>query len=148
MAYPPGKIAALAASFVAESPLASTRDICNVLGVHRHTLQRALKSEGTCLSALRATAVLLRVEAFGARAEPAALKALWTDLGFRSASNFARFVRRTTGRPPRELLGTALLVPPGCKRARLILDRWGRERESGGVARNGHTPAAGAEKEK
>lgn len=108
MAYEREKLVAAVVELVAQRPRATEEEIAALLGVHRHTFERALAATGVNLAELRGRAVLRRIGYHLLIPTPEPWKAVWTELGFSSASVFARYVRRLTGRSPRELGQSAL----------------------------------------
>jgi AraC-like DNA-binding protein len=103
MAYEQEKLLQLVLDLVREVPAMTAAEASERLHVHRHTLQRALKSKGCSFAVIRQVSVLERLERYFASAECTSLKQVWTELGFSSASAFARYIRRATGKSPSEL---------------------------------------------
>ncbi|HUX68256.1 MAG TPA: helix-turn-helix domain-containing protein [Terriglobales bacterium] len=108
MAYQRQELAELVGILAREHPRLTELEISRRLGVHRHTLRRALEGSGLSLALIKQEVVLARLgRAFAA--EPAgSLKEAWTELGFASAAAFARYVRRATGKSPTQLRGGRL----------------------------------------
>jgi AraC-like DNA-binding protein len=103
MAYAQEKLVRLILDLVREVPGITAAEASERLGVHRHTLQRALKSKGCSFAVIRQASVLERLGRRFVDAECASLKQVWTELGFSSGSAFARYIRRATGKSPSEL---------------------------------------------
>ncbi|HKW88962.1 MAG TPA: helix-turn-helix domain-containing protein [Candidatus Acidoferrales bacterium] len=122
MSYQRNRLAKLAAVLMRRQPSLTQAEVSQSLGVHRHTLQRALKANGFSFASLKQVFVLERLERRFASARSASLKELWTELCFPSAAAFARYIRRATGKSPSELRAACALGHAGCKRARMILD--------------------------
>jgi AraC-like DNA-binding protein len=85
------------------APRLTEVEASEMLQVHRHTLQRALKENNCSFALARRAAVLERLECHFARADSTSLKQVWTELGFPSSSAFARYIRHATGKSPSEL---------------------------------------------
>ncbi len=103
MAYRQEKLVQLVLDLVRQVPGMTAAEASERLRVHRHTLQRALKSNGCSFALIRRASVLERLGRHFAAAECTSLKQVWTELGFSSASAFARYIRRATGKSPSEL---------------------------------------------
>lgn len=103
MAYLREKLEQLVWDLVRQAPWLTAAEVSERLHVHRHTLQRALKANGCSFALIKQAFVLERLERHFASAEPTSLKQLWTELGFHSASAFARYIRHATGKSPCEL---------------------------------------------
>jgi AraC-like DNA-binding protein len=107
MGYHLDKLAELAVELLRLQPQLTAAGASDRLHVHRHTLQRALKGKGQSFALIKQALVLERLDGhFAARAT--SLKEVWTELGFASASAFARYIRCATGKPPSELRRTRL----------------------------------------
>jgi AraC-like DNA-binding protein len=84
-------------------PLLSESEIGSHLGIHRHTVHRALEIKGKSVALLRKRLVLGQLLAHCHACGPASaesLKAVWTRAGFSSASAFSRFIRHAVGCTP------------------------------------------------
>ena len=103
MGYQREVLVKLAAELVSEQPWLTEAEASERLGVYRHTLQRALKANGWDFASIRQACVLERLERHFAGGKVASLKQVWTELGFASASAFARYVRQATGKSPSQL---------------------------------------------
>jgi AraC-like DNA-binding protein len=103
MCYQHKKLVQLAAELVRQQLSLTAAEVSERLHVHRHTLQRALKANGRSFAFIKQAFVLERLERHFARAQATSLKQVWTELGFASASAFARYIRHATGKSPREL---------------------------------------------
>lgn len=103
MSYQREKLADLAAELVRHEPRLTASQVSQRLNVHRNTLERALKASGLTFTLLKRRVVLERLESHFAREQAVSLKELWTELGFASASAFARYIRQATGKSPSEL---------------------------------------------
>lgn len=103
MAYQRKKLVDLATELVRQQPSLTEAEACDKLGVHRHTLQRALKTNGQSFALLKQASVLAALERQFVSAQAKSLKQLWSELGFSSASAFARYIRKATGKSPSEL---------------------------------------------
>ena len=103
MVYQRERLAALAVDLVRRQPRMTLAEASEKLGVHRHTLQRALKASGRSFTHIKRVVVLERLGRGLDGARAVALKQIWVELGFGSASSFARYVRRATGKPPSAL---------------------------------------------
>lgn len=75
--------------------------ISRMLGVHPHTASGRLASAGKDIRSLRDQSLLRLLDRCLGAGEP--FKQAWTSAGFRSASEFARRVRRLTDKSPSEL---------------------------------------------
>ena len=102
MAYPHNELVRAIERLLSASPLLTESEISARLSIHRHTIHRALTLHGTSLVRIRRRLVLDRLLAH-CSAPPEPIKAVWTTMGFSSASAFSRFVRRATGYAPMEL---------------------------------------------
>lgn len=122
MAYQRKKLVEFATELVRQQPWLTETEVSEKLSVHRHTLQRTLKADGLSFASLKQAAVLEYLEHQFANAQAASLKQFWTELGFVSASGFARYIRHATGKSPTELRGNFILGHSGRKRARVSLD--------------------------
>lgn len=101
--YDKTKLFQLTLELARQVPRLTEAEASERLHVHRHTLQRALKENGSNFALIRQTVVLDRLERHFAAAEAASIKQVWTELGFPSSSAFARYIRRATGKSPSEL---------------------------------------------
>jgi AraC-like DNA-binding protein len=122
MCYQRGKLVELAVDLVRRQPCITVAELSEMLGVHRHTLQRTLKASDRTFPSVKQAVVLERLERHFASAQPASLKQVWTELGFASASAFARYVRRATGKAPTNLRAESILGHSAHKRAQTALD--------------------------
>jgi len=100
MAYRATELAVQAEAMIRREPRISLSALAEKLGVHRHTVASALSRAGMTFFALRKGEVLRRMAVWADSPTPAPLKQLWGDMGFSSASSFARYVRKATGRSP------------------------------------------------
>ena len=103
MGYPRETLAVLARDLVRRQPSLTAVEVSEKLDVHRHTLCRALKVDGKSLASIKRELVFERLNRVFANGQAISLKQVWTDLGFASASAFARYIRQATGKSPSEL---------------------------------------------
>lgn len=103
MGYQQEKLVELAAELVRQQPSLTEAEVSETLHVHRHTLRRALKANGRSFALIKQAFVLECLERHFASAQATSFKQIWTELGFSSASAFARYIRHATGKPPSEL---------------------------------------------
>lgn len=103
MAYRLDGISGTVVGALRKNPRLTMADIASELGIHRHTLQRAMGMEGLSLAALRKTLVIERLIRHCECGPPESLKEVWVEMGFASASSFARYIRRVTGFSPSDL---------------------------------------------
>lgn len=122
MAYERERLVEIAAELVQQQPGLTEAEVSERLHVHRHTLRRALKANGQSFALIKQAFVLERLKRHFASAEATSLKLLWTELGFGSASAFARYIRHATGKSPSELRADCTLGHSKRKRARMNLD--------------------------
>lgn len=112
MSYRSEKLVEFAIDLVRQHPRLTAAEASDTLHVHRHTLQRALKANSLSFASIKQALVLERLDdrfAIGAKS----LKQVWTELGFPSASAFARYIRRATCKSPSEMTRRAHLGPLG-----------------------------------
>jgi AraC-like DNA-binding protein len=132
MAYVRDNLIRAIEDLMSSNPSLSESEIGARLGVHRHTVHRALELRGTSVTLLRKRLVLRRLLAHCHGSGPTAaesLKAVWAGAGFSSASAFSRFVRRTVGYTPTDLCDAFHSGQLGKELAKLGLDVWrGQER--------------------
>jgi AraC-like DNA-binding protein len=102
MGYQCEKLARLAAELMRQQMSLTAAEVSEKLHVHRHTLRRALKASGRSFALIKQSFVLERLERHFASTQATLLKEIWTELGFASASAFARYIRRATGKSPHE----------------------------------------------
>jgi len=93
MSYQPEKLVDLAIALLRQQPRLTAGEASERLCVHRHTLQRALKANGQSFALIKQALVLERFYRHLAGDQPGPLKLVWTELGFSSASTFARYIR-------------------------------------------------------
>lgn len=122
MSYQRQKLVGLAVDLLRQNPQLTVAEASELLGVHRHTLQRALRASGWSFAGMKQTLVLERLERHFSGAEAKSLKQVRTELGFPSASSFARYIRRATGKTPGGLRADPLLGQRKHKRSELLLD--------------------------
>ena len=122
MAYHREKVLYFAAELLRRQPSLTLAEISESLHIHRHTLQRMFKANGWSFASIKQAFVLDCLERHFSSAEPTSLKQLWTELGFNSASAFARYVRHATGKSPSELRGDRCLGHSVRKRSTMSLD--------------------------
>lgn len=122
MSYQREKLAELVVGLVRQQPRLTLAEVSEKLHVHRHTLQRALKAGGRSFALIRQSFVLERLECHLASSHVMSLKQVWTELGFASASAFARYIRHATGRSPSQLRADCTLGHSAHKRSRMSLD--------------------------
>lgn len=97
-----------------QSPAITENELSRRLGAHRHTLKNALDEAGLLLTKIKRETVLKALRDHCCKRGPAApLKQVWSDLGFRSAGAFYRYVRRQTGMSPKQYCASLF---PGPKR--------------------------------
>lgn len=123
MGYQSQIVVHLAVTLVRQQPWLSAEAVSERLGVHRHTLQRALKAHGQNFASIKKAIVLKHLERRLADSKSISLKQIWTELGFASASSFARYVRRTTGKSPTEFIGECALGQSVLTWSEMSLDR-------------------------
>lgn len=128
MSYHAHRIADLTVGLVQRQPWLSVAEVSERLGIHRHTLQRALKACGRSFASIKLEIVVSRLERHFASGGPESFKQIWSELGFVSAGSFARYVRHATGRSPTELRADWVSGHLVRKRAELSLDRKRPER--------------------
>ena|SRR6266404_2973547 len=118
MSYGTKKLVELAVDLVRQYPRLTAAEASDRLQVHRHTLQRALKANGLSFGLIKQALVLVLEHLDGRFAFRAtSLKQVWTELGFTSASAFARYIRHATGKSPSELTRRLNLGPFGTQKA-------------------------------
>jgi AraC-like DNA-binding protein len=116
MSYRTKKLVELAVDLVRQHPRLTAAEASDRLQVHRHTLQRALKANGLSFGLIKQALVLEHLDGrLALRAT--SLKQVWTELGFTSASAFARYIRHATGKSPSELTRRLNLGPFGTQKA-------------------------------
>jgi AraC-like DNA-binding protein len=98
--YQRAKLIELALECVRKQPSLTAAQVSERLHVHRHTLQRALKANGQSIASIKRSFVLDHLKRHFASTQATSLKQVWTELGFSSASLFARYIRRATGKSP------------------------------------------------
>ena len=87
-----------------ESPSKTLLDISNNLQVSRRTIEKAIStSTGGTFRRLREGILLTRVRSLCASQPTMAIKELCFAVGFKSASSFARAIKRASGSSPEEL---------------------------------------------
>lgn len=122
MGYQRERLLQLVAELLQQQPSLTEAEVSEKLNVHRHTPERALKAGGCSFASLKKIFVLERLERHFASPQPTSLKQVWTELGFSSASAFARYIRQATGKSPSELRGNRILGHYARKRAEMSLD--------------------------
>lgn len=122
MAYQREELADLARAALNREPRLGATALAARLGVHRHTLQRALAAGGASHAEMQRRLIRERLDAWLAHPGTLPVKAVWSELGFPSASSFARYVRRLTGRSPSELRERRELGRSERKRDKMALD--------------------------
>jgi len=122
MAYQRERLVELAAELVRQQPGLTEAEVSEGLHVHRHTLRRALKANDQSFALIKRAFVLEHLKRHFASAQATSLKLLWAELGFASASAFARYIRHATGKSPSELRADCILGHSTRKRARMNLD--------------------------
>lgn len=128
MGYQPETLIKLAVELLRQHPWLTAAEVSERLHVHRHTLQRALKANGRSFALIRQAFVLEQVAIHFANVQATSLKQVWTELGFASASAFARYIHHATGKSPSELRADCILGHSARDRARMKVDaRKGRE---------------------
>jgi AraC-like DNA-binding protein len=87
-----------------ESPSKTLLDISKNLRVSRRTIEKAVStSTGGTFRQLREEILLTRVRSLCASQPPLAIKELCSAVGFKSATSFARAIKRVCGSSPEEL---------------------------------------------
>src|SRR5687768_13317108 len=71
--------------------------------IDRHYIELACRTQGATFRQLRTAALRELALRLLAEQRSQSIKALAIELGFSSSSSFCRFMKRTTGRKPREL---------------------------------------------
>jgi AraC-like DNA-binding protein len=122
MSYQAHKVAELAFELVRQEPRLTATEVAKLLGVHRHTLQRALQANCRTFELVKQAVVLERLACHLSDEKTAPLKQLWTELGLTSASTFARYIRRLTGKSPSEHRANGTLGPSARKMSIVSLD--------------------------
>lgn len=122
MSYQLEKLVVLAVELLRQKPHQTADEVSAKLGVHRHTLQRALKARDRTFASIKQSIVLERFYCHLAHQRAAPLKELWTGLGFASASAFARYVRRATSKSPTEHRNGSILGHCERKNSKMHLD--------------------------
>lgn len=108
------------------SPWLTQSQLSGALGIHRHTLRRALAEQGWQSFAESKRAAVLDAVEEQLRDQPSVtLKEVWARLGCPNASTFARFVRATTGSSPMELRRNYSLGHVGQKWDKMAIDMRG-----------------------
>lgn len=112
MSYRGEKLVEFAIDLVRQHPRLTAAEASDRLHIHRHTLQRTLKANDLSFKLIKQALVLERLDdRFALRLT--SLKQVWTELGFASASAFARYIRHVTGKSPSELTGRLNFGPFG-----------------------------------
>jgi AraC-like DNA-binding protein len=114
LAYSRRKLVNLVSTLVSQLPGLTASEVSAKLHVHRHTLRRALKANGQTFTSIKQAAILERLTHHFDKTEPTPMKQIWTELGFVSASAFARYIRRATGKSPSELRGDRTVAGSKC----------------------------------
>ena len=114
MSYQPEKLIELAVNLLRDRPRLTAAEVSEKLRVHRHTLRRALKTNGQSLAMIKRALVLEHLDRHDD--QPSSLKDVWTGLGFASASAFARYIRHATGKSPTERRAGPHLGPFGTRK--------------------------------
>lgn len=122
MSYQQEKLVKVTAELLRRQLHLSAAEVSERLHVHRHTLQRALRANGQSFASVKQGLVLGRLERHFAEAQATSFKELWTELGFASASAFARYVRHATGKSPSVLRAGFILGHSGREKSRMSLD--------------------------
>jgi AraC-like DNA-binding protein len=121
VSYQREKLVELTVELLRHQPRLTVAETADMLQVHRHTLQRALKFSGCSFALIRHEFILERFERHSAGGS-SSLKQLWTELGFSSSSAFARYIRHATGKSPSELRANNNLGHSARKRSTTTLD--------------------------
>ena len=116
MSYRTDTLVELAVGLLRHQPQLTATEISRRLRVHRHTLHRALKLRGYSFASIRQGLVLESLHAHLTDGQTTSLKEIWAELGFASASSFARYIRRATGKSPTEHRSWLHLGPNGSQK--------------------------------
>jgi AraC-like DNA-binding protein len=122
MAYHREKLIELATDLLRRQTNLTATEIGERLHVHRHTLRRAPRANGQSVASIKQGLLLGRLERHFAEGRATSLKELWSELGFASASAFARYVRHATGKSPGALRAGFILGHSARERSRMSLD--------------------------
>ena len=120
MSYQPDKLVELAVDLLRRQPRLTASEVSEKLLVHRHTLNRALKAGGRSLALIRQ--VLERLHVHFTCGRTTSFKEVWTELGFASASSFARYIRQVTGKSPSEYRADRALGQTARKSSKMSLE--------------------------
>jgi len=101
MSYDHAALAAFVLAKLAESPQITLVGLCRELQIDRHTLAQALsESTGQTFRQLKNQLVTEAVEIALAHGVSKSIKQAASEVGYQSASSFAKKIRRATGMTP------------------------------------------------
>ncbi len=98
--YEASQLLAALEDVLGSRPRVALGDAARILGVDRHTLERACARDGKTFRDYRRDAILAAATNLLLITPPLSVKEVAFRLGFESLGAFTNFVTRATGRPP------------------------------------------------